>query len=139
MNSILILVVIIILGIANAAYLYWQGLEKQSHGRPMVCLIGAECEKVVFSRFGTTLGIKNEIFGLFYYFSLLVLVAIIFFLPQFSGIVVGLLLFSSGVALIFSTYLLFLQILVLRDYCSWCILATFINYAILGAEVLFLF
>lgn len=139
MNIIFILVVIIFLGMVNAAYLYWQGLKKQTHGRPMVCLIGGKCEDVVFSRFGITLGIKNEILGLFYYFSLLAIVALMFFLPHWSGIAIGLLLLSSGLALIFSTYLLLVQILVLRDYCSWCILATFINYAIFGVETLLIF
>lgn len=136
MNITFILIVTIVLGIINASYLYWQGLRKQRHGLPMVCPVGGKCENVVFSRFGTTLGVKNEILGLFYYFSLLILVALMFFLPHLSGIAIGLLLLSSGFALVFSTYLLFVQILVLRDYCSWCILATFINYAIFGVETL---
>lgn len=133
-----ILITLIIVGIANAAYLYWQGVQRQKNGRPMVCLVGEECEKVVFSRFGTTLGVKNEIWGLIYYFALLVLIVILFSFPQFSYHATAMILLSSAGAALFSIYLFFLQILVLRDYCSWCILATIINCTVFGAEVFFL-
>lgn len=137
-HSMLILITLIIVGIANAAYLYWQGVERQRSGRPMICPIGGECEKVVLSRFGTTWGVKNEIWGLIFYFALLFLIAVSLGFPQFSYQATVVILFSSAVAVLFSTYLFFLQILVLRDYCSWCILATIINYVIFGAEVFFL-
>lgn len=133
-----ILVAIITAGIANAAYLYWQGLEKQRRDRPMFCPVGGECEKVVFSRFGTALGAKNEIWGLAYYLSLLLLLGIFMVYPPLSHEALFLIFLVSGFAVLFSTYLFFLQILVLRDYCSWCILATVINYLIFAGEALFL-
>lgn len=133
-----ILLILMLAGIANAAYLYWQGVQNQKNGRPMICPVGGKCEKVVFSRFGTTLGVKNEIWGLIYYFALFFFMAVLFGFPQFSYQATVLILFLSASATLFSTYLFFVQILILRDYCSWCILATIINYVIFGAEVFFL-
>jgi len=129
------LFLVIFLGIANAAHLHWQYLKHRSHGREMVCPLGGRCEEVVGSEYGFTFGMKNERIGLLYYGSLLAgLLVFAAYDPwsEFAGYAV---LLASGVAVLFSTYLLVVQIFVLREYCSWCIVATFINYLIFALEI----
>lgn len=131
--------IVIFLGIVNAWYLYWQYKEHVRSGRAMVCPVGGKCEEVVASSYGTTLGVKNEISGLFYYFSLLALLLIFMFSEPWADAARILILVSSAGAVIFSTYLLYAQLLVLREYCSWCVAATVINYAIMALEILYFF
>lgn len=133
------LLIAIFAGIANAGYLYWQYLQYKSRARPMICPLDGKCEEVVDTVYGTTFGVKNEIWGLFYYFSLLGLVGAYFFFAALAPLAELLIFLSSGGAVIFSTYLLFVQLLLLRKRCSWCILATLINYLIFIFEIIYFF
>lgn len=129
-----LLFALIVLGIANTSFLYWQERQFQLRGREIYCIIGGKCQDVVTSKFGRTLGINNEILGLLYYFAVLALVLAFLFFP-FAG-VAGVILGISFLATLFSFYLLFLQVFVLRVYCSWCLIAIFINFAIFALEIL---
>ncbi len=86
----------------------------------MFCLIGGDCGAVVGSKYGRTFGIKNEITGMVYYF----LLAFSQFFGQNPNIFITI---GVSVALIFSFYLLFVQIVILRKFCSWCLIAIGIN------------
>jgi uncharacterized membrane protein len=133
-----VLFIFIVLGILNAGYLYWQEREHERRGRPMLCPLDGECEKVVFSRFGTTFGVKNEVWGLLYYFSLIpLLVFLVYYPPLAEFSLWGILILSSG-AFLFSSYLFFVQLFIIRDLCSWCLLATAINYVILILELIYI-
>ncbi|RJQ29063.1 vitamin K epoxide reductase family protein [Candidatus Parcubacteria bacterium] len=125
----------IVLGVANAAYLHWQYLLNRRIGRTMYCPLGGSCEEVVASKFGTTFGIKNERWGIIYY--VLLILALVAFLryPQTSEILSLGILTASLLAALFSTYLVIVQFFVIREYCSWCVAATVINYIILAIEV----
>lgn len=128
-----LLFALLILGIVNTSYLYWQERQFKLHGREIYCFIGGRCQDVVTSKFGRTLGINNEILGLLYYLALLALVPAFLFFP-FAG-VAGIILGVSFLATLFSFYLLFLQAFVLKVYCSWCLIAIFINFAIFTLEI----
>ena len=110
--------ILALIGLANALYLYWQHTQVPK-GRKMFCVIGGDCQAVVESKYGKSFGVKNELWGSLYYLSL------ILFHPYTL-----LLLSLSFIAALFSLYLLFLQAVVLKKYCSWCLLAIFINLAI---------
>lgn len=133
------LVSTILAGIANAWYLYWQWRQYKLTARPMVCPLDGKCEEVVGTVYGTTFGVKNEIWGLLYYFSLLGMIGIFLFSVAYAPVARLLILFSSGGAVLFSTYLLFIQLFLLRKYCSWCLLAAFINYLIFVFEIIYFF
>ncbi len=93
----------------------------------MFCLIGGDCGAVVGSKYGRTFGIKNEITGMVYYFLLAFYSVVATLIPD------TLLNFNLFVkvavliALIFSFYLLFVQSVILRKFCSWCLIAIAVN------------
>lgn len=119
------LVILTVVGFINAYFLHWQYLRFKRTKKPMFCLIGEDCAGVIDSRYGTTLGVKNEIMGMIYYgilFLTLLLSA------NFDTILVNLaIFFATLVAALFSLYLLYVQAIVLKKLCSWCLIAIFLN------------
>ncbi len=101
----------------------------------MVCLFGQNCEEVLSSKWGRTLGIKNEVMGMFFYISIIALS-----LWQIMGSdfpkTNELIFFLSLVAALGSTYLIIIQFTIIKNYCSWCIFAVIINYLIFLTSVL---
>lgn len=85
----------------------------------MFCLIGGDCGAVVGSKYGQTLGIKNEKIGMAYYALLIILLLVNqLLLAQIIALV----------AIVFSIYLLIVQTFILRQFCSWCLIAIGINF-----------
>lgn len=124
-----ILIFVNIVGIANAAYLYWQYSQYKSYERKMVCILGARCEEVVDSSYGITLGVKNELLGIFYYLSIIFLLILFYFYPSWSMIRLFLCI-AGSCSVVFSSNLLYIQLFKLRNICSWCLLSALINYLI---------
>jgi uncharacterized membrane protein len=128
-NSILILT-LALLGFLNAFFLYYQHKREIATGQKMFCIIGGDCGAVVGSRFGKTLGVKNEKIGMTFYSFILVYALIALISP---GTVNNLWAFSKTLAalgIIFSFYLLYIQTMVLKKICSWCLIAIAINFII---------
>lgn len=126
----MIILLLSILGFLNAFYLNYQHKREVESGQKMYCLIGGDCGAVVGSKYGRTFRIKNEKIGMTYYGFIALYLLTNSFIPQsmaeFS-------LFVGTVALvatIFSLYLLYVQAIILKKFCSWCLIAIFINILI---------
>lgn len=126
----LIILLLSILGFLNAYFLHYQYQQYLTSGKQMFCLMGGKCADVVSSKFGQTLGIKNELIGMTYYVLLSAYSLGSIFVPQlgedlglWAKIVVIL-------ATVFSLYLLYAQTFILRQFCSWCLIAISINILI---------
>ena len=128
MNSLILILPAV--GFFNALWLYWQGREYRERGRPMVCPLNGHCEKVVFSEYGFTFGIKNELVGMAYYIALLAGLYLFSFYPAFYPFLAFSFLTATALAALVSLYLIYIQFFILRMFCSWCILANAINIAI---------
>ena len=122
------------IGLADAAYLLYKKLKKEK----LVCFFGEDCNKVSKSKYGYFFGIPNEVFGVgFYLFALslfvfsLLGVTTIFEISLFS-----LLLFAAIPASIASLYLLWIQAVVLKTWCEWCVLSSLVNFLILFVALL---
>lgn len=120
-----------ILGFANAFFLHWQYKRFRTVGKKMICLIGEDCTKVVGSNFGSTLRVKNEIWGMLFYSFVFASTVLIAVYPVSYQLLFPLLLLISTASAIFSVYLLYLQIWVIREFCSWCLISILINFVIL--------
>ncbi|TSC86260.1 MAG: hypothetical protein G01um10147_972 [Microgenomates group bacterium Gr01-1014_7] len=118
----IIIFILSVLGFSNAFYLYWQHKREVNTGQKMFCLIGGDCGAVVGSKYGKTFGIKNEIIGMIYYALLGIYIL--------TGIVLPPIKIIAGVAALFSLYLLYIQVVVLKKFCSWCLIAIAINLLI---------
>jgi len=106
---------------------------KKRRGQKVVCPFRGSCDRVITSRYGTFLGVSLEIFGIGYY-ALIILYHVLFlFSPFFSQsmFLYAHVLFSLG-AVLFSLYLFGIQLLVLRTWCTWCILSMLVSIGILG-------
>jgi len=124
------IVFLAIVGFANAYYLHWQYLRFKKTKKPIFCLIGEDCAAVIDSRYGATLGVKNEIIGMSYYAVTSVLLVLSFIIPSILPFVSLLILLASLAAAVFSFYLLYVQAIVLKKLCSWCLMAIFLNVII---------
>ncbi len=116
------------IGFINAFFLHWQYLRFLKTKKKMFCLMGENCAQVVGSVYGTTLGIKNEVLGMWYYaiVTVLSILSSVFNFPL-SGLLIFLI---TLIAAIFSLYLLYAQTILLKNLCSWCLIAIFLNLAI---------
>lgn len=101
---------------------------KRKYKEKLKCVIGKECNRVLYSKFSSQFGVSNEIMGIIYY-SLIFISSLLFltypnilnyFLTLSRTIVVG-------VAMLFSIYLSTIQIFILREYCEYCLAANLIN------------
>ena len=114
-------------GFAIAAYIY----HKKEALAPMVCPIGLDCHEVVHSDFSKFLGMRVEILGVIYYAFVFISNLFLFLYPVFNTPLVSLILWGlSIVAVLFSGYLVFLQLVVIRHLCSWCLISAFLSVVI---------
>lgn len=92
--------------------------------RPLVCPIHFDCDTVVHSDYSKFFGIPVEIFGMFYYAFVTIGYIFLSFLPEVLPMLLvdSLILISIG-AFLFSVYLTIVQSLVIKKFCSWCLVS----------------
>jgi len=118
------------LGFANAFFLHWQYQRFRTRDKKIFCLIGEDCSKVVDSNYGMTFRIKNEIWGMLFYSFVLASTILIAVYPVSQQLLWPLLWLVSILSAAFSVYLLYLQIWVIKELCSWCLISILINFII---------
>ena len=114
------LLILAIFGIIISSYLIY---SRKKYNKVLICLTEG-CNDVLDSKYSAIFSIKNDILGLIYY---LIILAEYFLLTY---LMTGLLIYFkiiSGVALIFSIYLFYVQARILRKYCIYCVLSAIIN------------
>lgn len=125
-------------GIGVAVNVY----QTKQHGRQLVCPTGSDCNAVVTSKYAKFFGISLEYWGMVYY-SLIALAYLgLIFVPQFFTPALTLaVIILSVLAGLFSLYLLFVQAVLLRKWCIWCILSALLSlgiciFSLVSAEVM---
>jgi uncharacterized membrane protein len=108
---------LILLGIADAIYLTWEHFSHATPACPVNTFLGSyiDCGKVLSSSYATILGLPLALYGLVYFIFLLVILKTNYFKYM---VIFGLL---------FSCYLLFIQIYVLHAICIYCTLSGLVN------------
>lgn len=118
--------------------LSWFIFSKKKRNKKLVCFIGKDCNKVLYSKYSKLFfGISNEALGMVYY-GVVVLFAILFFLEigQIGALsLMPLLLIITGVASVFSLVLIYLQAFVIREWCEYCLMSAGINIVIFILEL----
>lgn len=100
--------------------------KKQTHAQRFVCPLRGNCAEVIHSEFSKFMGVPVELLGVMYYASMVVGHGLIIASIEVFGWLEPYLLPASTVAFLFSLYLTFIQIVVLKKICTWCLLsATF--------------
>lgn len=107
-------------GVILTIYIYH---KKRSH-EAMVCPLNGHCESVLSSEFSTFLGVPVELLGMFYYAAVAVSYGIITVIPEASSPMLTLSVFTvTSTAFLFSAYLVFIQVMYLKQLCTWCLLS----------------
>lgn len=113
-----------ILGLMDTLYLSYHAITKTD----VACWFFPKewCKKVQYSKFGKTLGIPNAFLGLAMYvgilgFTYLSAAGRLPFWPAEALVIFG---------FIFSMYFTFIQAVVLRAFCTWCVLSA-VNFTVM--------
>jgi uncharacterized membrane protein len=117
-------------GIVLSGYLFYKKTRHQS----LACPRENPCDNVLHSKFGKTLGIRNEILGILYFLFIATLLFFFYLLPIFSPKIILYILFItlSGGGL-FSLYLIGLQAFVIKSWCYWCLGIAVSNFVLIGS------
>lgn len=121
--SLLIALLAGLIGLWAALHIYQDKRKKKK----LMCPLRANCDKVVHSTFGSTFGIPNDLLGVLYYTVIAVLYAGKVAFPElFGGVVVSYgLLIVTVVGVLMSIYFVALQAIVIRAWCSLCLVSAF--------------
>lgn len=103
---------------------------------PLVCGAGETCERVQTSRWAVFLGLPVAAYGVAGYLSLLV-VALAGIQDRWAGSPGPTLLLAalSGVGLLFTAYLTYLELFVIHAICRWCVGSALLIVAIFMLSV----
>lgn len=126
----LVLLLLSLLGLLNASFLRYQYNMQVRFGKKSFCLIGSDCFEVTGSKYGRTLGLKNEDLGIGYYLLVASLVGYYLLRPNDSEAIKYIIPVATLTALVFSLFLLFAQSLILKKYCFLCLLSIGINLSL---------
>ncbi len=121
-----------ITGIADAGYLVWKHYSHNTE--PLICPMDHDCSKVTESKWSTLFWVRNEVLGLLFYISMLVAGLVVFFLPGLVLVSLPLILLiklAAGASLLFSLFLIWVQLYKIKDYCFYCMLSALINLLLL--------
>ncbi len=129
-NEILIRVAIVVLSVFG----FWVAKHIRKHkveNKVLTCPVGFDCHAVVHSDYSTFLGIHLEVLGMIYYaFSAVAYTFVILLAKVLPVITADILALVSLIALLFSVYLIAVQIFILKKGCSWCIVSAFVSSSI---------
>ena len=129
-DDVLVHIVISLLGVCGfmvAKYIRYHKLT----GSPLACPVKFDCNTVVNSDYSKFFGIPVEILGMVYYSLISISYLFLIFLSGvLPNILIGFLIIVSHIALLFSFYLIYVQIFVLKKGCSWCFVSAIISTCI---------
>lgn len=112
-------------GIITTGYLLWQHYNQQN--APLICPLNHDCSKVTESSWSRILYVRNDVAGMIFYVlvlgaAMIQLVSPTFF-PQLSLIII----LGTGAGLLFSLFLLYVQLKIIKDYCFYCLISALLT------------
>ena len=123
----MLLALVALAGIFVALYL---ALYKLGYIGQLVCAVGS-CEKVQTSKWAKMFGMPVAVWGVGYYVGVLAL-ALIGIRPSFADRrgVSQLLVGVTGIGLLFSAWLTYLELFVIDAICQWCVISAVLATAL---------
>jgi uncharacterized membrane protein len=105
--------------------------NKKKSPEPLVCPLKFNCHAVVHSDYSSFMGVPLEIFGMIYYLLIsLSYVGLVFISSPLSLLITTIFVVLSMGAFLFSIYLTFVQLFILKEGCFWCFISAFISVVI---------
>ena len=110
-------------GLFLALYIF---KKKKSKGT-LVCPLNSNCDAVINSQYSNFLGIPLEIIGIFYFSFIFLFFLISFFILELnSGYFAFIPPIVTLTAFLFSIYLVMVQLILIKQWCVWCLVSTFL-------------
>ena len=121
------------LGFAFSYHIYL----KRGSSKSMTCLFGSDCDSVITSKWGTRLGLRNEVWAMLFYVVVIIALLVAYIIPSITPYAVILVVLLSAMALLYSFYLLGVQLFVLKQSCSYCLISALV-VVVFGINVVLL-
>lgn len=119
-------------GFFLAGFLY----HKKNRKEPLVCPMRARCDLVIHSSYSRFLGVRVELLGMFYYGATTLAEAALISFPALNSTENAVAFFViKTFAFLFSVYLISIQFLVIRNWCSWCMVSATLCALLFGLGV----
>ncbi|MBI5397970.1 hypothetical protein HZB03_00770 [Candidatus Woesearchaeota archaeon] len=118
-------IVLAICGISICAFLTWKHHQKKK--TPLVCPLHHDCSIVTESAWSHLFYFRNETLGLFYYVSMLVGITGTLFFSVPGPRFLMLLPYITGFGVLFSAFLVGVQIFKIKDYCFYCLISALVT------------
>jgi uncharacterized membrane protein len=122
-----ILFVFIVVGFFDAGYLYYKYLTADT----INCFIFDGCNTVSASPLSKPFGIPLSLFGLIFYFGMLVIS--VFYVRTKNSLLFKLMLLGSSMSFLASLYFTYLQGFVIQAFCTYCLISALSTLMILCA------
>jgi len=134
MVSVIWLIPLGVLGLLVSLYIVYKKSKKEH----LVCVIGKKCDVVLYSEYNKVFNIPNEILGIIYYGSVILLSILILLGIQALGPLTFLLILviTEIGSFAFSAYLIYIQAAVLKAWCDYCVASAIISTLILIVELI---
>lgn len=116
-------------GIITSGYLVWKHYRKQK--QPLVCPLNHDCSVVTESRWSHIFYVRNEVLGLLFYVGMIIAGLGVEFLTDYAGLLRLAIKISTALGGLFSLFLVFIQIKVIKDYCFYCLISAVITLLLL--------
>ncbi|HMO78627.1 MAG TPA: vitamin K epoxide reductase family protein [Candidatus Paceibacterota bacterium] len=121
-----VLIICAVIGLLDTVYL----TIKHYEGAPVVCGLFDRCDIVTTSKYSTIFGFPISLLGAIYYFLILILIDIyLFFKIKFIPKIA---LAISTLSFLFSVWLVYLQLFILKSICPYCMLSATTSTIIFG-------
>ncbi|MCL5733772.1 MAG: vitamin K epoxide reductase family protein [Patescibacteria group bacterium] len=116
---------------------------KHYFNSPLNCSILAGCDKVAASAYAKIYGIPIPLLGVIFYLAFFVLFFAFSISPAEGGFkkkrMAGFMVFAAFLGVVFSAWLLFLQIFVIKALCLYCLVSDAAAAAIFALSLILLF
>ncbi|MBI4276672.1 vitamin K epoxide reductase family protein [Candidatus Uhrbacteria bacterium] len=128
-------ILFIFLGFAGFLLSFYIWHKKQAHEK-MACPLHSNCDTVIHSAFARFFGIPVELLGMGYYGAIAVAYGAVLAAPSLAVPELRFLLMTlSTTAFLFSLYLTFIQLIPLRQWCTWCLTSAGLSTLIFAITV----
>jgi uncharacterized membrane protein len=116
-----IIVALSVIGAFLCAYIY----RAKKQNKVLVCAIGTDCNKVIYSQYSTALGVPLEIIGVFYYSALAIVSGLLIFgvrsVLLFDVNFIFTVISAAGAFL--SLIFIYVQTILIREWCEYCLVS----------------
>ena len=110
--------------------------HKKKSSEVLVCPVGSSCDSVVHSDYSRFFGMPVEILGMTYYGLLALAYGFLLVFQNTVPVEVRFaLLLLTAASFLFSLYLTFIQGVVIREWCAWCLISATITTFIFSISV----